>query len=193
VQLGREQLDLLIRIGAFRWTDKTKCELMWHKYAVHNQKEKLVGQPALFGNGQHAAYALPALEESPHDQAFDEIELLGFPLCSPYALLETRPKQRIILTQELNALVGKHVYMLGYYVTRKPVTTVNGKLMSFGTWLDEEGRYFDTTHFPPVLEKYPFKGKGLYLLYGKVTDDFGFASLEAERMEKIPYRKDGRY
>jgi len=187
-------LDLLIRIGAFRWTGKTKCELMWHKYAVHNPQSKpAIGQPALFGAGQHVDYALPTLEESPYDQAFDEIELLGFPLCSPFDLLEERPAQKITLTQDLNGLINQQVSMLGYYVTRKPVTTVNGKLMSFGTWLDEEGRYFDTTHFPPQLERHPFKGKGLYVIHGKVTDDFDFASLEVESMEKLPYRKDGRY
>ena len=194
VELGREQLDILIRIGAFRWTGQTKCELMWHKYAVHNpQVKEPAGQPLLFDSSQHVNYTLPSLEESPYDQAYDEIELLGFPLCSPFDLLEQRPSKKIVLTKDLNSLVGCRVSMLGYYVTRKPVTTANGKLMSFGTWLDEEGKYFDTTHFPPVLEKYPFQGKGLYLIHGKVTDDFDFASLEAESMEKLPYRKDGRY
>src|SRR5690606_33757619 len=54
VDIGREQLDLLIRIGAFRWTGRTKCELMWHKYAVHNPQAKdVIGQPALFDGGQH--------------------------------------------------------------------------------------------------------------------------------------------
>src|SRR5688572_26968122 len=194
VELGREQLDILIRIGAFRWTGRSKCELMWHKYAVHNpQVKQPVGQPLLFGSGQHVDYTLPSLEESPYDQAYDEIELLGFPLCSPFDLLEKRPSQSIVLTKDLNSLVGCRVSMLGYYVTRKPVTASNGKLMSFGTWLDEEGRYFDTTHFPPVLERCPFKGKGLYIIHGLVTEDFDFASLEAERMEMLPYRKDRRY
>ena len=194
VDVGREQLDLLIRIGAFRWTGRTKCELMWHKYAVHNPNAKaVVGQPALFGNDTHVDYALPSLEESAYDQAYDEIELLGFPLCSPFDLLEQRPKQKIVHTQDLNALIGKRASMLGYYVTRKPVTTSNGKLMCFGTWLDEQGKYFDTTHFPPSLERYPLKGKGMYLLHGKVTEDFGFASLEVDGLEKLPYRKDARY
>ena len=195
VDVGREQLDLLIRIGAFRWTGRTKCELMWHKYTVHNpqQAKAVAGQPVLFGSGAHVDYALPTLEESVYDQAYDEIELLGFPLCSPFDLLEGKPKQKIVHTMELNGYIGKRVSMLGYYVTRKPVTTANGKLMSFGTWLDEQGKYFDTTHFPPVLERYPLKGKGMYLLHGKVTEDFGFASLEVEALEKLPYRKDARY
>lgn len=194
VEVGREQLDLLIRIGAFRWTGRTKCELMWHKYAVHNPQAKTaVGQPALFGGASHIDYALPSLEESAYDQAYDEIELLGFPLCSPFDLLEMRPTRKIIHTQDLNVMIGKRVSMLGYYVTRKPVTTSNGKLMCFGTWLDEQGKYFDTTHFPPSLERYPLKGKGLYLIHGKVTEDFDFPSLEVEGLEKLPYRKDGRY
>ncbi len=194
VEIGREQLDLLIRIGAFRWTGQTKCELMWQKYAVHNpQAQQVTGQPVLFDKSTHVDYVLPALEESVYDQAYDEIELLGFPLCSPFELLQERPKKKIVLTKDLDALIHKRVCMLGYYVTRKPVTTSNGKLMSFGTWLDEEGRYFDTTHFPPSLERYPLKGKGLYLLYGKVTEDFDFASLEVDALEKLPYRKDARY
>src|SRR5688572_33310785 len=46
VPIGREQLDLLIRIGAFRWTGRSKCELMWQKYAVHNpQAKQTIGQP----------------------------------------------------------------------------------------------------------------------------------------------------
>ena len=28
--------------------------------------------------------------------------------------------------------------------------------MNFGTWIDIEGGYFDTTHFPQTLKKYPF-------------------------------------
>jgi DNA polymerase-3 subunit alpha len=65
--------------------------------------------------------------------------------------------------------------------------------MSFGTWVDREGRYFDTTHFPPSLEAYPFKGKGIYMIKGKVVDDFGFKSMEVVGMERLPYRKDERY
>jgi len=194
VDISREQLDILIRIGAFRWTGRSKCELMWHKYAVHNpQVRQVVSQPALFGNSQHVDYTLPSLEESSYDQAYDEIELLGFPLRSPFELLQERPSQSLVLTAQLNSHVGDRVSMLGYYVTRKPVTTSNGKLMSFGTWIDEEGKYFDTTHFPPCLERYPFQGKGLYLIEGKVTTDFEFASLEVESMEKLPCRKDARY
>jgi DNA polymerase-3 subunit alpha len=83
--------------------------------------------------------------------------------------------------------------MLGYFVTRKNVTTSNRKLMNFGTWIDMHGQFFDTTHFPNALAQYPFKGKGCYLITGKVVEDFGFPSLDVIKMEKLPYVKDERY
>jgi hypothetical protein len=65
--------------------------------------------------------------------------------------------------------------------------------MKFGTWVDEAGHFFDTTHFPNSLTRYPFRGKGVYHLRGKVTLDFGFPALEVDWMERLPFRKDERY
>ncbi|HPQ99675.1 MAG TPA: hypothetical protein PK066_09060, partial [Saprospiraceae bacterium] len=79
------------------------------------------------------------------------------------------------------------------YVTRKNVTTVNGKLMNFGTWLDSEGQFFDTTHFPPSLAQYPFQGRGCYRITGKIVEDFDFPSMDVVKMEKLPWVKDERY
>jgi DNA polymerase-3 subunit alpha len=39
----------------------------------------------------------------------------------------------------------------------------------------------------------PFKGKGCYLVTGKVVEDFGFPSLEVTAMEKLPFITDQRY
>lgn len=195
IDIAKEQLQILIRIGAFRFTGLNKCALMWERNAVHNPQVRRNGTKALF-NAEAETYALPTLPESPCAQAFDEIELLGFPLCPPFELL-ARPNatylKEVILSKEMRAHNGRTVRMLGYYVTRKPVTTVNGKLMSFGTWLDREGQFFDTTHFPPALAKYPLQGKGLYLIEGVITEDFDFPSMEVTRMKKLPYRKDERY
>ncbi len=191
INISKEQLEILIRISAFRFTGLNKYELMWEKNAVHNPTVKLAANPALF-TSETDTFVLPQLEEGKHEQAFDEIELLGFPLCSPFELLKTKRKEDILANQMTNA-VGKTVKMLGYYVTRKPVTTVNKKLMGFGTWLDRNGLYFDTTHFPSALAKYPFKGKGCYMITGKIVTDFGFPSMDVIKMEKLPYVSDERY
>lgn len=89
--------------------------------------------------------------------------------------------------------LGKTVRMVGYYVCRKYVTTSKGDLMNFGTMTDVNGHFFDTDHFPPSLKAYPFKGKGYYIVLGKVVDDFGFTSWEVNKIEKLLWVKDGRY
>jgi len=191
IDISKEQLEILIRIGAFRFTGLNKYELMWEKNAVHNPLVKHYGEKGLFETeGDH--FVLPELEEGEYEQAFDEIELLGFPLCSPFDLLTTDFRGDIKAAQLKNHM-GKNVKMIGYYVTRKHVTTVNRRHMSFGTWLDDQGHFFDTTHFPPSLAKYPFRGKGCYLILGKIVEDFDFPSLEVIRMERLPYVKDERY
>ena len=139
-----------------------------------------------------AEYVIPALQEGPYDQAFDEIELLGFPLCSPFDLLQATPLG-LTLAREMIGRAGSTVQMLGYYVARKHVTTVRKEHMNFGTWLDREGHFFDTTHFPPSLAKYPFQGRGCYRITGQVVEDFAFPSMDVIRMEKLPWVKDERY
>ncbi|MFK8046500.1 MAG: DNA polymerase III subunit alpha, partial [Crocinitomicaceae bacterium] len=66
-------------------------------------------------------------------------------------------------------------------------------LMNFGTFIDVKGQYFDTTHFPDTLKRYPFKGSGCYLLLGRVIVDFNFPSIEIMKMEKLPLLPDPRY
>lgn len=194
VDISKDQLEILIRISAFRFTGLNKYALMWEKNAVHNPMVKQQHAAAFFDleSIDDTDYSLPLLEEDTHEQAFDEIELLGFPLSSPFDLIADRPKPDV-RTQHLSSYIGRHVRMLGYYVTRKHVTTVNRKHMSFGTWLDEEGKFFDTTHFPPSLASSPFRGRGCYLIWGKIVEDFGFPSVEVIKMERLPYVKDNRY
>jgi len=196
VEITVEQLDLLIRIGAFRFTGRSKYELMWEKFAALDPREKYDPTLPLFEN-PGTNFTLPNLKEGPFDQAFDEIELLGFPLCSPFSLLEEEPSGGVP-AEQLGKFTGRMVQCYGYYVCRKHVQITPGlspgqsKTMYFGTWLDPDGHYFDTTHFPAFLQQGPFTGKGVYRIEGKVTEDFGFPGIEVVRMERLPFRRDER-
>jgi DNA-directed DNA polymerase III PolC len=192
IDISKEQLEILIRIGAFRWTGMNKYELMWEKNAVHNPVIKHAYAGEMLFDVESENYSLPILSETDHEQAFDEVELLGFPLCNPFDLLQTQYRGDIMASNMSNH-IGRTVRMVGYYVCRKWVTTIKGDIMNFGTLTDVHGHFFDTIHFPPSLAAYPFKGKGHYLILGKVVEDFGFPSLEVSKMEKLPWVKDGRY
>jgi error-prone DNA polymerase len=79
--------------------------------------------------------------------------------------------------------------MVGYFVAKKHVRTSDNRMMIFETWIDYEGNFFDSTHFPEGAEKYPFRGKGCYLLLGKVVTDFGFPSIEVEKIAKLEIKE----
>ncbi|RDC56658.1 hypothetical protein DU508_05455 [Pedobacter chinensis] len=64
--------------------------------------------------------------------------------------------------------------------------TKNNKKMWFGTFLDADGDFFDTTHFPNSTPNYPFLGAGCYLILGNVVEDFGFPSIEVQKFAKLP-------
>ncbi len=191
VSISSEQLDLLIRIGAFRFCGLSKCELLWEKNAVFNPNPKRnIGQ-VLFPTN-NSTISLPMLEEHPADQYFDELELLGFSTLDPFTFLK---KQTIsgILAKELKQHNRRIVKIYGYFVCRKHVSTSNKKQMNFGTWIDKTGQFFDTTHFPQALSNSPFRGRGVYEIHGRVVEDFGVASIEVSKMKKIPFVEDKRY
>ncbi|HHH54685.1 MAG TPA: DNA polymerase III subunit alpha [Bacteroidetes bacterium] len=192
VDAGKEQVELLIRIGAFGFTGKNKYELMWQKNALLQQNAIYAESMTLFEEYREE-YELPVLEEGEYDQVFDEMELLGFPVSkSPFEILK-QDFTNGILAKQFAEYTGKIVEIAGYFITRKYVRTVNKKIMNFGTFIDREGKFFDTVHFPQALTKYPFKGRGVYRIKGRVVVEFNFHSIEVIEMEKLTYVKDERY
>jgi DNA polymerase-3 subunit alpha len=188
---GLEQLVLLIRAGAFRFTGKSKAVLLWEAHMMVNGKKHDSIRP-LFSQPVRS-FSLPDLVHGSLDDAYDEIELIGFPVSkSWFDMLETSFRGEIMADEMINH-TGKKVRMVGHLVTIKYIKTIKGEWMNFGCFIDHEGNFFDTTHFSQSLKNYPFKGSGTYLIMGKVVEEFGFASLEAEKLAKLPVRPDQRY
>ena len=174
--IAREQLILLIRIGALRFAGYTKQELFWQKNNYLKPKNERVLHPVLFTEPSKT-YVLPTLEINALEEVHEQIDLLGFPLVSPFDLLKTDFRGEI-MTDKLKSYVGKKVRMVGYFVAKKHVRTSDNRMMNFGTWVDYEGNFFDSTHFPEAAEKYPFRGKGCYLILGKWSLILGFQVLK---------------
>ncbi|MBL0104168.1 MAG: DNA polymerase III subunit alpha [Bacteroidetes bacterium] len=186
VSIEVEQLRILIRIGAFRFTGRSKKQLLWDIHMEIGSERKTEKHYALFETGTKT-FTLPELVHHPVDDAHDEIELLGFPLCSPFSLLANESPVKN-LAADLPKFIGRRIEIVGYMVTAKYTSTVKREMMMFGTFLDSEGYFFDTTHFPKVADQYPFRGRGLYLIRGKVDVEFGFCSITVDSMEKLSTR-----
>jgi DNA-directed DNA polymerase III PolC len=180
-----EQCKILIRIGALRFTGKNKKDLLWEVYNYLGQKPVDSPTPELFA-APKVDFVLPALQQTSLEDAYDEIELLGFPLTlSMFDLIKTKYRGDI-MAKDLMQHVGQTVKMLGSFVVDKPVHTVKGTTMYFGTFLDATGEWFDTVHFPGSFNYSPFQGRGCYLILGKVVQEFGFPSVEVQRCERLP-------
>lgn len=191
VPIGIEAVQILIFIGAFRFTGKPKNELLVEarvllvNFKPENRGLMLIEEPI-------QEFKLPELKREQFEDAFDEIELIGFPVsCSPFDLLQTRYRGSVFV-KDLLKFHKQQVKMLAYLISRKHVPTKKGT-MYFGTWIDVNGDYFDTAHFPDSLKQYDFQGGGCYLLLGTVEVDFHFPTITIHKMAKMPMIPDPRY
>ena len=176
INISVDQLRILIRIGAFRFTKRTKKQLLWDIHTNIGRKNKTHVTKELFEVLKND-FVFPALNYHPMDDAFDEKEILGFTLCSPFTLLK-EPLFSDFSATDLESNTGKIIEIAGYLVTIKHTRTKHNDRMMFGTFIDQKGNFFDTTHFPKICNEFPIRGKGCYLIKGKVAEEFGFFSVD---------------
>lgn len=195
-----EQMTILIRSGAFAFTGQSKPTLLWEAHAYNGKmtsyRNKFHGMRGLvqetqfrishnsFGL-QNADYQLPTMQSRPLEDAYDEIELFGFPVTMTwFDMLRTRFRGEVFAKNMLQH-VGNQYRMLGHLVSLKYVKTSKGELMHFANFLDANGDVFDATIFPNVLKMYPFQGNGTYLMLGKIVEEFGHPSIEVQKLAKM--------
>jgi DNA polymerase-3 subunit alpha len=192
VPVGNEQIIILIRLNALRFTGKTKKELLWEAHMLLGKNTRKQEMKVLFAE-KPRTFKLPHLEQESIEDAYDEMELLGFPVSvSMFDMLETQFRGTVF-ARHLKDLAGKTIRIIGNLTTIKNVRTIKKEWMQFGCFLDVEGEFFDTVNFPDSLKKYPFRGNGIYLILGKVVTEFGFPSIEVQKMAKLPLKNDPRY
>lgn len=185
LQPAPEQLNILIRIGALRFTGLDKKTLLWEANFRNKRVEKAV-TVNLFET-EEVQFSLPAFELDRMEDLKDELDLLGFVVGDFFELLDNRQLQGTIRADKLPNYLGQQIKIIGRLVTIKETRTINGDRMCFGTFLDVDGNWLDTVHFPPVLRQYPFLGSGFYELHGRVMEEFEIYSVEVLSMRKLGY------
>ncbi|MBA2610936.1 MAG: DNA polymerase III subunit alpha [Bacteroidetes bacterium] len=180
-----EQLLILIKSGACRIFDSNKKILYWNSYYILGKEMgkpeatlKMFSEPA-------KQFFLPKLPVSFIEDLFDELALFGFPITNDFYNLIKTPFRGDLLTKALIDHTGKTVRLMGNFVNERVVYTKHGHRMAFGTFIDAVGDFFDTVHFPEVYSKFRFEGIGIYLIKGKITEEFGFPMLQVEQMGKV--------
>lgn len=190
VNISIEQISLLLKINAFRFTGLDKHHLLWKAcFKLQNRKPES-NQPLLFKQ-KHRDFELPEFEYSQLVEAYDQMELLGFPLCSQFDLLK-EPVKNCVKAKDLKDYIGKNIGIYGNLVNSRKTGTSNGKYMYFGTFYDIEGNIFDIVLFPAAAAKYSHIHKGIYLCYGTVNEDLGYISINTKWISRQAIHTDPR-
>lgn len=188
IRISIEQLRPLIRIDAFRFTGKDKKELLWDAHFILSGTKKREVSPNLF-EVEAKEFTIPELWSHELEDAFDEMEYLGFTVNhSPFDLLKEKPDLPL-RAKDIRHHVGQEVTMLLYLVNIKYTQTLKQHAsMNFGTWYDVEGEWVDTVHFPDSAANFPFQGPGCYVVKGKVLNDYGFITIDVQHQERVAMR-----
>ena len=184
IRLTLSQWEILIRVGALDFTGLPRAILHRRAISQHNRQDKT---PRLFDSletTEIGRYDPPPY----HQRSIDEVDLLGFSIKSPFDWQASTAGAQTILAGEMGKHAGEIVAMLGYFVIKKPVTTIGGMHMCFGTFYDPAFDFFDTVHFPNVLHRFPLQKKGVYLIQGRVLLDNGFPTLEVMTLNRLKSR-----
>ncbi|MEO8582612.1 MAG: DNA polymerase III subunit alpha, partial [Flavitalea sp.] len=186
--ITKEQLNILVSIGAFRFTGRGKKQLLWEaNFLQAKNKTHVAASDSLFEEAP-MDFTLPVLVNRRLDDLYDELEILDFPLANPFEMVDDDP-EKYTYSKDLDIYLGKIVTVLIYFIDYKVVPTVNNSTMSFGTFVDANLDWVDTVHFPDAFKNYPLKGKGFYKVTGKVVDDLGVKSIEVHKMFKVSYKQ----
>jgi DNA polymerase-3 subunit alpha len=184
VPVSLEQLTILLRVNAFRFTDKSKKELLWDAHFILKKDKRTKPEKTLF-NEKPKEFSLPELYSHPLETAYDELEIIGFSSSvSPFELIENLPNTRL-LARDLYCKINESVEIIGYLVHVKRTGTSKGSTMSFGVFVDFKGHWIDTVQFPNVMKQYPFRGPGCYLIKGIVIKEFDFISIQVSELHRL--------
>jgi DNA polymerase-3 subunit alpha len=122
-------LQILIFIGAFRFTGKQKHELLIESRFLWELIKLYLGIPH-YWRSHRKIISFPSIERNRFEDAFDEIEILGFPVSfSPFDLLQTRYRGSV-LVKDLLKFHKQQVKMLAYLISRKHVPTKKEQCIS---------------------------------------------------------------
>src|SRR5690606_3759005 len=137
LQCGIEQMRILIRAGAFAFTGKGKKELLWELHSLMPANPTKEKPKSLFPTVAKE-WKLPGLKHTSLDDAYDDIELFGFTLDSPFDMLKKELPPHITSSQ-FHQFKDRNIQTFGFLIHTKRLATSKGERMSFGTFVDIKG------------------------------------------------------
>ncbi|HTN38079.1 MAG TPA: DNA polymerase III subunit alpha [Arachidicoccus sp.] len=183
-EVPMEQLNLLIKVGALRFTKSTKKELLWEGNFLRKASWHIPAAQTLFKE-EPIQFSLPQLAQTPLEDMRQQMDLLHFTLDNVFGMVSDDPAN-YTAAKNINRYLGQEISCLGYLVCIKDTATKKDRRrMHFGTFLDANGDWMDTVHFPGSAAAFPFRGRGFYKFSGVVMEDFGVFTIAVNQMDKV--------
>jgi DNA polymerase-3 subunit alpha/error-prone DNA polymerase len=172
-EIKEKDTEKLILAGACDNMDQTgnRSKLFW-KMRCYYRRQKRAKTPEL------KTYSKIELLRS-------EYSILGFlTVYHPIQLVKKRKKNNTVKIKMLKEYINKHVTFWGWMVTAKTVLTKHGDAMQFVSFEDETD-ICETVFFPEVYNRFVriLIWKEAFLVYGRVTEEFGAVSVEVLSVE----------
>jgi len=183
VKPSTEEVETLIRCGAFSSFGRTRPELMWELRLILSgaDKDLLSDIPSLpdYDLTRRIAVELEALG----------LAVSGHPLLMFAERLEKfAERYGLVSSGSLRDHVGEVVNIAGWLVTSRPTrTSTTGEEMLFVTFSDPCGR-FDVVFFPDVYRRVAHlftSNPGPFIVRGRVMTELGVESIEAYELVNI--------
>jgi len=140
IGMSLDQIIILVRAGAFRFTNLSKKALLWEAHLLLSQVKKFETAP-LFNCEENKHPVLPSFETGVIEDLYDEIELMGFPVSGSFFDMVRTEFRGDAKASNLTTFAGQTVRLLGEFVCDKVVYTKRNEYMKFGSFLDEEGNH----------------------------------------------------
>jgi DNA-directed DNA polymerase III PolC len=186
-QLGESDIKLLIKAGCFDLLEGNhrRPQLIWQ--LLNRRHLAKASSFDLFAPPQPAVPDLPPCEGSV--LRAQELESLGLPV-SHHPLDRCRTaiaRSGAVPATTLGQWIGRHVTLVGWWVTGKPIRTHEGRPMEFATFEDHSA-LFDATLFPAIYDRYCrlLAQPRPYLIKGLVEEEFGVVSLNVKWLGFLP-------
>ncbi len=184
-----EQLNLLIKVGAFRFIGKDKIELLWEGSFLKQKNQNHLPTTLSLFEEKPVEFKLPEFEKDDLDDIYNEVKILGYPLRNPFELVDDDPS-RYSFAKDIQNCKGKDIEILTFFIADKVVPTKNNRTMSFGTFIDANLDWVDTVHFPNVFENEEVKRRNaFYRISGKVVEEFNQYSIEVSSISRVGYKR----
>ena len=116
-----------------------------------------------------------------------ELEAFGYPISiHPLEKYRYMLSKRIKYAKEIPHYVGKSIYLIGLYITRKESRTRKSEPMQFLT-LEDESDIYECVLFPNEFKEFSdmLNWETLFIIRGAIEESFGVCSVTIEKMGSL--------